>query len=253
MMLPAHRFGVGDTVRMSRMDRFSVGRKVVAEDADQGFVDGVVSRVRRDTLTLALSKGESGVAPVLQQLDLIADETTFKRMSKALEELASVGGHPVRQVLFGERKPRVISSSPAWSPFDGTLNRSQNEAIAFCLQSQDIAVIHGPPGTGKTTTVAELIKQFLAAGLRVLACAPSNIAVDNLLEKLAGVQPERYKPVRLGHIARLLPSVLDFSMENVLQRTDNALLCRDISQVRGTSVNGKARLPPLCSRTLARR
>ena len=63
-----------------------------------------------------------------------------------------------------------------------------------------MAIIHGPPGTGKTTTVVELIRQGVARGETVLACAPSNHAVDNLLEKLLAVGE---LPVRLGHPARV--------------------------------------------------
>ena len=54
--------------------------------------------------------------------------------------------------------------------------------MAFALSAQDVAIIHGPPGTGKTTTVVELIRQAVLSGQRVVATAPSNLAVDNLLE-----------------------------------------------------------------------
>jgi len=60
------------------------------------------------------------------------------------------------------------------------LNESQRDAVAFALSQSEIAVIHGPPGTGKTTTVVELIMQHVRLGHKVLACAPSNIAVDNV-------------------------------------------------------------------------
>ena len=64
------------------------------------------------------------------------------------------------------------------------------QAIAqTALHSKDICVIHGPPGTGKTTTLVEIIRQCVAQGLKVLAVAPSNIAVDNLAEKIAIQHP----------------------------------------------------------------
>lgn len=78
------------------------------------------------------------------------------------------------------------------------------QAVDRALLSRDVHMVHGPPGTGKTTTVVEIILQAVARGERVLACAPSNIAVDNLTERLgaAGV-----KVCRIGHPARLLPQV----------------------------------------------
>ena len=67
------------------------------------------------------------------------------------------------------------------------------------LSAQDVALVHGPPGTGKTTVLIEIIRQAAARGHRVLASAPSNVAVDNLLQKLLHDSPNI---VRLGHPAR---------------------------------------------------
>lgn len=65
-------------------------------------------------------------------------------------------------------------------PFNSNLNESQLEAIRFALASKHVALIHGPPGTGKTTTVVEFINQAVKKmGQKVLACAPSNVAVDS--------------------------------------------------------------------------
>ena len=84
-------------------------------------------------------------------------------------------------------------------PLNEDLNAPQQEAVAFALAAGDVAIIHGPPGTGKTTTVVELIRQAVARGEKVLACAASNMAVDNLLERLVAVGE---RAIRLGHPAR---------------------------------------------------
>ena len=68
---------------------------------------------------------------------------------------------------------------------NNNLNESQKEAIEFALKQKELAVIHGPPGTGKTTTLVEYITLEVKQGSKILCCAPSNVAVDNLLEKLA--------------------------------------------------------------------
>src|SRR5262249_55021726 len=72
------------------------------------------------------------------------------------------------------------------------------------VAADDVALVHGPPGTGKTTVLVEIVRQHVSRGERVLATAPSNIAVDNILEKLLGTG---LRVVRLGHPARTLESL----------------------------------------------
>lgn len=85
--------------------------------------------------------------------------------------------------------------------------------------------IHGPPGTGKTTTLVALICAEVSMGMRVLAVAPSNIAVDNVVERIAKVRPKT-SMLRLGHPARLLSTVIEHSLDYKLARTDNASLAK---------------------------
>ncbi|KAL8860255.1 MAG: hypothetical protein Q9178_003226 [Gyalolechia marmorata] len=124
---------------------------------------------------------------------------------------------------------------------DPTLNESQRNAIKFALASREIALIHGPPGvscqfthgvdridsaqTGKTYTLIELILQLVKRSQRILVCGPSNISVDNIVERLA---PHKVPIVRLGHPARLLPSVLDHSLDVLTQTSDAAVIVRDV-------------------------
>ena len=100
--------------------------------------------------------------------------------------------------------------------------------MEHALSAIDIALIHGPPGTGKTTTVVEYVTREVKRGSRVLCCAASNVAVDNLVERLmrardalAGSKTSgsSAKIVRLGHPARLLASVLDASLEAQVRKS----------------------------------
>src|SRR4029077_12206260 len=97
---------------------------------------------------------------------------------------------------------------------DAGLNESQREAVRFALAARDVAVVHGPPGTGKTTAVVELIRQAVRRGERVLVCAPSNLAVDNLLERLLA---HGERAVRLGHPARVLPQLREHTLDLLVE------------------------------------
>ncbi|KAF3360524.1 hypothetical protein VdG1_01484 [Verticillium dahliae VDG1] len=129
------------------------------------------------------------------------------------------------RVLFGLSSPSPIPVDLAadgelgkleW--IDPSLNDSQKDAIRFALASREVALIHGPPGTGKTHTLIELILQLVRRDQRILVCGPSNISVDNIVERLA---PHKIPIIRLGHPARLLPSVLAHSLD-VLTHTSSA-------------------------------
>ncbi|KAG7292579.1 hypothetical protein NEMBOFW57_002614 [Staphylotrichum longicolle] len=151
------------------------------------------------------------------------------RMKATMERLGKMGEaeySPFIRVLFGLSSPAPVPADLGrgdpevgeveW--VDPTLNESQKDAIRFALASREIALIHGPPGTGKTHTLIELILQLIKRNLRILVCGPSNISVDNIVERLA---PHKVPLIRLGHPARLLPSVLNHSLD-VLTRTSEA-------------------------------
>jgi len=153
----------------------------------------------------------------------LANDVTFKRMNQVMVKLSKMAESEytgLMGVLFGLSSPGVpdMGKVKDLKFIDETLNDSQKDAIRFALASPDVALIHGPPGTGKTHTLIELILQMLEQKLRIMVCGPSNISVDNIVERLA---PHKVPMVRLGHPARLLPSVLNHSLE-VLTRTSEA-------------------------------
>ncbi|KAK3902897.1 DNA-binding protein smubp-2 [Staphylotrichum tortipilum] len=153
---------------------------------------------------------------------------TMERLAKMTEAEYT----PFIRVLFGLSSPAPVPVDLAsdsevgnieW--VDPTLNDSQKDAIRFALASEEIALIHGPPGTGKTHTLIELILQFLKRNLRVLVCGPSNISVDNIVERLA---PHKVPLIRLGHPARLLPSVLNHSLDVLTRTSEAGAIVRDV-------------------------
>lgn len=135
----------------------------------------------------------------------------------------------LQNVLLGLSSPGTADAAQVKNLefIDPTLNESQKDAIRFALSSPEVALIHGPPGTGKTYTLIELILQFLKQNLRILVCGPSNISVDNIVERLASASPAT-PIVRLGHPARLLPGVLNHSLEVLTRTSDAASIVNDV-------------------------
>jgi superfamily I DNA and/or RNA helicase len=205
-------------------NRLRVGVPVVLspEDVSGNSRQGVVSARRRDSIEVSVDEWPEGDR---FRLDLSADEITRKRQAAALRAVENARGRTgeLREVLLGEREPR-FSELPEVD-FAASLNSSQREAVRFALASQDLAIIHGPPGTGKTTTVVELISQAIDQGHKVLACAPSNTAVDNLLERLVA---SRRKVVRVGHPARVDQRLRDFTLDVQVAGHEMMSIVRDM-------------------------
>ncbi|XP_039066578.1 DNA-binding protein SMUBP-2-like isoform X2 [Hibiscus syriacus] len=230
-VLPAHKFGTHDVVVLKP-------NKAVLGSPSLG--QGVVYRLKDSSITVAFDDvPEDGLNSPLR-LEKVANEVTYRRMKDALITLSKgVLTGPAADlvpVLFGERQPTVSKKGTVtFTPFNKNLDHSQKDAILKALSSKDVFLLHGPPGTGKTTTVVEIILQEVKRGSKILACAASNIAVDNIVERLA---THRVKIVRLGHPARLLPQVLDSALDAKVLRGDNSSLANDIRKEM-KALNGK--------------
>lgn len=187
---------------------------------------GIVTNRDRDTITVALAESPEPVADrPMFRLDLSADEISRQRQREALHRVAAADrGYlgVLKRCLLGEEPPK-FRTPLAWTPFS-SLDDSQHEAVSHALAAENLAIIHGPPGTGKTTTVVELIRQTIHRGERVLACAPSNLAVDNLLERLLAAGE---RAVRLGHPARVLPELRAHTLDVLVESHPDLKLARE--------------------------
>lgn len=206
-------------------NRLRTGSPVILT-ADEPHVatslSGVVSA--RDRRSIQIAVNDWPTAERLR-LDLAPDEITRKRQLAAMRNAERARGRTaqLRSILLLEREPRFHEQVDLC--FEAELNPSQREAVRFAMSAQDIAIIHGPPGTGKTTTVVELIRQAVARGERVLACAPSNTAVDNMLERLAAT---RTNVIRIGHPARVAAPLRDFTLDALVEGHELMRVARNL-------------------------
>ncbi|WP_317174994.1 AAA domain-containing protein [Hymenobacter qilianensis] len=116
----------------------------------------------------------------------------------------------LRDVLLGGKLARFKPDAEAMLYYPSPLNESQLAAVRHVLAAQDVAIIHGPPGTGKTTTLVQAIIETIRRERRVLVCAPSNTAVDLLTEKLA----ERgVNVIRMGNPSRVSDLLLEHTLD----------------------------------------
>ncbi|KAM3919181.1 DNA-binding protein SMUBP-2 [Leptodactylus fuscus] len=220
-VLPTNSFGSGDIVGLYDSNS---PKEAIATGIVSGVTQKVISVAFDDAHSDSLNLGSEATYRLLK----LANDVTYKRLKKALTTLSQYRCGPASDlidVLFCSSQPTSIGLSRPVDFLNPSLDDSQKEAVVFSLNQREIAIIHGPPGTGKTTTVVEIILQAVRQGLKVLCCAPSNVAVDNLVERLA-VYKE--KILRLGHPARLLESLQHHSLDAVLARSDNAQLVADI-------------------------
>lgn len=230
--LASHNITSGDIVAL----RQSTGGQSGAEQ-DLENVSGVVTKVSGLIVSVAFSESADHLNlddTALYSLVKLANDVTHRRLTSALNSLSG-GNSAVINVLFGVSSPsvphqtlnpRLISGDGSQLEFfNVNLDSSQRDAVEFCLKQREIGIVHGPPGTGKTTTVVEIIRQSVKAGDRVLVCAPSNVAVDNLLERLASV---KLKVVRLGHPARVSSSLQQHSLDAIISNSEEGALVRDV-------------------------
>jgi len=206
MKLPWNRFGRGTPVVLTPEDHeIKLQLRGIVVDRDDRAI------------TIALQSVPDVDDEVSAwRIDYAPDERARERQRDALRAArdSDRGRLPQwRKLLLGEKPPVFRDSAKEaaqFKPLAATLNESQLDAVRFTLSADHFAIVHGPPGTGKTTTIVEFIRQAVARREKVLACAPSNMGVDNLLERLVlrGV-----RAVRLGHPARVSEPLREHTLD----------------------------------------
>jgi len=201
---------------------FQVGRNASlfgttpARSGDLPTLHGVVTGVSRNKLLLTTTREERPdwmLDGARLGIDLTFDEVSYREMDHALGEAIGARGNrlaELRDVLLGARQARFRAPRADDLFYPSPLNDSQLTAVRHVIAAQDVAIIHGPPGTGKTTTLVQAILETIRRERRVLVCAPSNTAVDLLTEKLA----ERgVNVIRLGNPSRVSDLLLAHTLD----------------------------------------
>ena len=143
-------------------------------------------------------------------IQLFFDETSYKTMFEALDRVIRAKGRLgfLRDLFYTtSQKAETFTFAPLHFPY---LNRTQEEAVNKVLRAKDVAIVHGPPGTGKTTTLVEAIYDTLRRENQVLVCAQSNMAVDWISEKLVD---RGINVLRIGNPTRVNDKMLSFTYE----------------------------------------
>ena len=175
---------------------------------------GTVSYVDGDRMVITVP--DSAPLLELQQstvpigIQLSFDETSYKLMFEALDRVMKAKNNRLaylRDLFYSHQKAGRFSFEPMKFPW---LNPTQERAVNEVLWAKDVAIVHGPPGTGKTTTLVEAINETLMRESQVLVCAQSNMAVDWISEKLVD---RGINVLRIGNPTRVNDKMLGFTYE----------------------------------------
>ncbi|KAG8845639.1 hypothetical protein FRB96_002307 [Tulasnella sp. 330] len=271
-IFPPHGFRTGDLARieentLSQRTSGKATRKNASTSASinpsASVVEGVVYKMTDTRVIIAVDQSRDSSSDDLQlpercRVLKLANSVTYDRMDKAVIDLEKIlqlpisadtsdeqlaqplSSHvpplnPLIEVLMDKKAPSLPSALATPLEFlDPSLNDSQKEAVMMCLEAQEVGLVHGPPGTGKTHTLIEVIRQFIARDLRVLVCGASNLAVDNLLERLL---LHNIPLTRLGHPARVLSSLHSATLDSQAAASDESQIAKDVKEELETMLN----------------
>ena len=214
---------------------------------EKEHTNAVINYVQDNTITITLNCEElpDWINDSQLGIDVMFDEMTYKEMEHALKSVIKAEDNRVaelREIFLGDVKNK--SNAGGFNPEHTVdyhesikvLNESQVKAVDRILQTQDVAFIHGPPGTGKTTTLVQAIVLTNKIEGQVLVCTPSNAAIDLLVDKLS---TQGLNVVRIGHPARVteqtLSKTLDARIATHASYSELRALRKQMEQVRAAA------------------
>ncbi len=188
---------------------------------EKEHANGVVNYVRDNMLVITLNGDDlpSWIDDGQLGVDVMFDEMSYKEMEYAVKSVMKAEDNRVaelREILLGDAGLQILDSgilrqeSRFQLPESLYLNPSQHEALRKISTTTDVAFIHGPPGTGKTTTLVQAIIHTTKEEGQVLVCTPSNAAIDLLVEKLSELG---LSVLRIGHPARVTEQTLSKTLD----------------------------------------
>ena len=190
---------------------------------------GIISQMRRSYVEIILNhalelEGERPLFTIHRSADAVGRQ----RMVQALTRMAAARGNrmaELRDIILGKQAALFEGETAVSDQLLTPLNSAQQDALRHGMRAKDVALIHGPPGTGKSTTVVALIRAAIAQGEKVLACAPSHTAVDNLCDSL--VQAGE-RVLRLGHPARISDNLYAHTLDAQVAENDEYKLAKKL-------------------------
>lgn len=201
---------------LDKPHQFSSGKNVSLFSNQQNEIQeitGTIKSVQKNTLKLIIHSDELPDWAYEGKLgiNIQFDDNSYTEMQLALDQVINAKNNRVaelREMIEGTEP--ISFEKPEEDILIPQLNLSQNRAVRHVLSVNDIGVIHGPPGTGKTTSLAQAIRLTLLHEKQVLVCAPTNSAVDLLTEKLLELGVD---VMRMGHPARISDELMSSSMD----------------------------------------
>ena len=209
-----HNFEFGRPVLFFKEERREGREKQENSSLKYFSFTGTVSYVDGDRMVITVPDSapllELQKANVPVGVQLSFDETSYKQMFEALDRTMNAKNNRLaylRDLFYSHQKAQHYSFEPMRFPW---LNPTQEQAVNEVLRAKDVAIVHGPPGTGKTTTLVEAINETLMRESQVLVCAQSNMAVDWISEKLVD---RGINVLRIGNPTRVNDKMLGFTYE----------------------------------------
>ncbi len=190
-------------------------------------VRGIVARRRRSSIVIAFDEPpDPEIWNGRLTLTIQPNDVTFRRARYALADVRAMekgAARRRRDVLLGEGEPRTTTPEPQ-AP-RRPLNPEQARAVTACMAAEDLFLVHGPPGTGKSTVLAEVAVQAVRKRQRVLATAASNSAVDHLVSICAD---QGLNVLRIGHPARVAEALHPYVLDVKLEEHPDVIVARDL-------------------------